>query len=97
MSRWNTTHAFMWRRDTVGAPHSIIEVFLDMLGALCGAPDDAPVSSSSAGACTMQQFMWQVDITGVAHIGMDCPPEDLMEPLGRMIFHLISPWRLEQM
>ena len=27
MSRWNTTHAFMWRRDTVGAPHSIIEVF----------------------------------------------------------------------
>ena len=23
-------------------------------------------------ACTMQQFMWQVDITGVAHFVMDC-------------------------
>ena len=24
------------------------------------------------GACTMQQFMWQLDITGVAHFVMDC-------------------------
>ena len=24
------------------------------------------------GACTMQQFMWQLDITGVAHYVMDC-------------------------
>ena len=24
------------------------------------------------GACTMQQFMWQLDITGVAYFVMDC-------------------------
>jgi len=26
----------------------------------------------ASGACTMQQFMWQADITGVAHFVMDC-------------------------
>ncbi len=31
------------------------------------------------GDCTMQQFMWQVDITGVAHFVMDC--FDLMDDI----------------
>ena len=38
----------------------------------------------------MQQFMWQVDISSVAHFVMDCL--DVLDDT-----HLISPRRLEQM
>ena len=32
----------------------------------------ALVTLFTNGACTMQQFMWQLDIAGVAHFVMDC-------------------------
>ena len=37
----------------------------------CGVRDKYAALYTN-GACTMQQFMWQLDITGVAHFVMDC-------------------------
>ena len=47
------------------------------------------------GASTMQQFMWQQDVIGVALIVQDC--FDLRRFDRNLSYHLISPRRLEQM
>ena len=43
----NTMQLFMWQHDSVGVAQYIMVCF-DVLGALDDAPDDAPISSSSA-------------------------------------------------
>ena len=43
----NTMQPVMWQCDSVGVAHHIM-AFCYVLGALDGAPDDAPTSSSSA-------------------------------------------------
>ena len=43
----NTMQLFMWQRDIVGVAHYIMD-FVEVLGVLDDAPDDASTSSSSA-------------------------------------------------